>query len=476
MAGKTPLDRSLVDRAVGAVQGAIRGASEGWFGPRQPLPALAPPEVAGRQFNFPVAVNTVYTPRTEGSESGVTFAQLRALADPAAGGLDLLRLAIETRKDQLEAQKWKIAHRDGSDGGPKARAAELALRRPDGVHTWAQWLRMLVEDMLVIDAACIYLEPLGAGGTAIPQIMDGATLKPLIDASGRTPLPPEPAFQQILQGLPAVDYTLAELVYAPRNLRSNRLYGMSPVEQVIGIVNIALRRQMSQLEYYTAGSVPDMVFGVPEAWTSDQIKEFQSWWDSILSGNTEERRRARFVPGGMTPVQLKPDVLKDLFDEWLARIICYAFNLPPSALVKETNRATANTAKEAAQEEGLEPQKLWLKDVIDDVLARAFSAPELELAWADEEVVDPVSKATVWSTLVGKKPIVTVDEARAAYGMPALTPEQKDELAPPPPPLMLAPPGNSPALPDGAPPNPAADKGADKAAKSARRSLHRRYP
>jgi hypothetical protein len=36
-------------------------------------------------------------------------------------------------------------------------------------------------------------------------------------------------------------------------------------------VNIALRRQMHQLQYYTEGNVPEALIGVPEAWTPDQI-------------------------------------------------------------------------------------------------------------------------------------------------------------------------------------------------------------
>jgi hypothetical protein len=48
-------------------------------------------------------------PRGEQGESGIDFADLRALADPTQGGLDLLRLAIETRKDQMESQRWRSA-------------------------------------------------------------------------------------------------------------------------------------------------------------------------------------------------------------------------------------------------------------------------------------------------------------------------------------------------------------------------------
>lgn len=453
---RVPIDPGIIARATAAVSGMIRGARDGWFGPLDPLPPLAPEDVRGRQLDYVPGANIIVRPRSEATDAGIDFATLRALADPTSGGLDLLRLAIETRKDQMEAQRWTIKGRDGSDGGTRAADLVQRLRFPDGVHTHAQWQRMLIDDLLTIDAPTVYLAP-GPDGMKVPQVMDGALLKKLITEDGRTPLPPEPAYSQVLKGLPAVLYSLDEVVQLPRNLRSHRIYGMSPVEQVVMTVSIALRRQMSQLEYYTAGSVPDVLLGVPESWTSTQIKEFQSWWDAILSGNTEERRRARFIPGGIAPTALRPDTLKDTFDDWLARIICFAFSLSPQALVKEMNRATADTAKEAAQEEGLEPLKLWWKDLMDVVLFKAFAAPDLELAWQDEEIADPQVKAEVCATGLGKgggKAWWTRDEVRAKFGDAPLTPAQLEELDPAPLPALdpAMDPGASPTAP---PPPPA---------------------
>jgi hypothetical protein len=39
------------------------------------------------------------------------------------------------------------------------------------------------------------------------------------------------------------------------------------VQQVLMTVNIALRRQVWQLDYYSEGSVPDALIGVPNSWT-----------------------------------------------------------------------------------------------------------------------------------------------------------------------------------------------------------------
>jgi hypothetical protein len=55
-----------------------------WFGPQQPLSPQAPPEVAGRQFDYPFGFNLAFTPR---SWEPTGFAELRALAD----SYDLLR-------------------------------------------------------------------------------------------------------------------------------------------------------------------------------------------------------------------------------------------------------------------------------------------------------------------------------------------------------------------------------------------------
>src|ERR1700722_16661625 len=102
---------------------------QGIFSPGYPL---APPERERlRLWDFPVGVNTIYTPR---SYEAVSFAELRALADAH----DITRLAIETRKDQLEKLDWTIRPRATQVAGDEARhrAAEVAAfwRRPDGAR------------------------------------------------------------------------------------------------------------------------------------------------------------------------------------------------------------------------------------------------------------------------------------------------------------------------------------------------------
>jgi hypothetical protein len=287
------------------------GDGAAWFGPLTPITPLAPPEVAGRQWDYPAGYNLSTLSRPF---EPITFSTLRALAD----GYDLLRLVIETRKDQAARQTWNIAARDNG-----ARSATDAARiatvknffaRPDGIHGFADWLRMLLEEVFVTDAPALYMSRDRGGRLKALMPLDGATIKPVIDSWGRVPQPYldgetlvyPAAYQQILKGYPAIDYSVRDLTYRPRNPRVNRVYGMSPVEQVVTTVNIALRRQLYLLDYFAEGNIPDSLIGVPESWTPDQIASYQKYWDAYFEGDLGRRRRAKFIPGGVCE-DLYPD-------------------------------------------------------------------------------------------------------------------------------------------------------------------------
>ena len=139
---------------------------------------------------------------------------------------------------------------------------------------------MLLEDMLVIDAATLYPRYNRGGSLYSLDVIDGATIKPLIGEDGRAPEAPDPAYQQILKGVPAADFSVDELLYLPRNLRAHRLYGMSPVEQITPTINIALRRDAATLDYYSAGSTPDAFATLPKEWTAEGLDCWKWGWDA----------------------------------------------------------------------------------------------------------------------------------------------------------------------------------------------------
>ena len=418
----------IIARLSQAAKYVVAGiAPEGFFGPNQPIAPMAQEKAVGRQFDYDTGYNLRQKPK---QAEGADYQSLRALAE----NYDLLRLVIETRKDQIAAMSWAIKPKIKQQKNQVDKRIEKLTEFfacPDKEHTWDVWLRALVEDLLVIDAPAIYPRMTVGGELYALELMDGASIKRVIDDSGRTPLPPSPAYQQILKGLPAVDYTRETLIYAPRNVRTNRVYGFSPVEQVQMTVNIALRRQLSQMQYYTEGSTPDLIFGVPDEWQPDQIKQFQEWWDSVLSGNSQAKRGTRFVPGGMVPYNTKDQVLKDSYDEWLARIVCFAFSISPQAFSTHMNRATAETAADAAHSEGLLPLMKWVQSLINKVLLDFFKITDLEFSWVADSSVNALTQSQIDVAYVAAK-IKDPNEVRDSLGLAAFTPEQIDRLHPPP--------------------------------------------
>lgn len=432
---KKPIEAGIMARAMNAL-GAARDA---WFGPGEPMQPMVTgaqaESVQGRQFDFGVAFNRIVTPR---STEATSYAQLRQLADAC----DVLRVVIETRKDQMAKMKWNVKPLDEKKE-PDARCAQLQafLQFPDQEHDWDTWLRMLLEEVFVTDAPAVYIRKTLGGGVYSLDPLDGSTIKRVLDEHGRTPIAPDPAYQQVLKGMPVTNYSTDQLIYRPRNQRVWKVYGYSPVEQILMTVNTALRRSVHVMQVYTEGNIPEALMGVPATWSTAQIKEFQTHWDSLMENNTASKRKMKFVPGDMKFQPTKEPVMKDEFDEWLARVVCFAFSISPTPFVKQVNRATAETAQDAALMEGLAPIMQWVLTTMNLIIQRHFGYTDLQFAWNIEEEQDPLVKAGIDKIYLDAR-VITPDEVRADLGMPPLTPEQVELLKPPPPPVPFGGPDN----------------------------------
>jgi len=412
---RKPLDTNLIQRAMAGLKYAFTGKppETAWFGPLEPMaPLVADAQqdsVRARMLDYPTGYNLRVPPR---SGEAVTFSQMRALADSC----DVLRLVIETRKDQMALQTFSVVNQD-EDVQPDDRCKEVEdfFKLPDGENDFVAWQRMILEDMFVLDAVAIYPWKYNDGTLYRLDIMDGATIKRVINDQGRTPMPPDPAYQQILKGIPTSDYTSDELIYNVRNKRSNRIYGYSPVEQIIVTVNTALRRTMHQLQFYTEGSTPDMLMSCPPDWNMDQVRDFNEWWNSMLAGNTAARRKGLFIPHGVAPINTKEGALKDQYDEWLARIVCYAFSVSPTPFVAQVNRATAESAQEAALMEGLHPIMLWMRGLLDSTIWKHFGYTDLCIKWNEQKTQDPQVQAAIDDQCV-RNGTATINEVRQRRG------------------------------------------------------------
>lgn len=401
-----PISRGLIERFTDGVNRQISTVSPTtWMGPAQPIARVAPAGTQPRIWDYRFGQNIDYTPK---SGEGYCYEVLKDLAD----GYDLLRMVIETRKDQVARVPHSFKLR-AQPGEPQQKQKERAMadkrlaklddffKKPDGLHSFSDWQRAILEDMFVYDAPAVVPRWRRDGGIYGFDAIDGATISILVDDTGRLPEPPNPVYRQIIKGMPAVDMMLPtrdyqkadQLFYFPRNVRTSRLYGYSPVEQVMMTVNIGLRRQIHQLQWYTDGTIPDVFLEAPEGTSETNFSQLESMWNEKFA-STQARRKANFIPFGTKVTFAKDPKLKDEMDEYLARKIAYAFSVSPTALVKMVNRAAGQQMSEDARAEGLEPVLFWFKEFMDDLL-EFMGAGDIEYANGQSSRENPLLQAQI---------------------------------------------------------------------------------
>lgn len=304
-----------------------------------------PPEVlygdeAPHLYQYQPGVNLITTPRA--GYGVLPFSALRALATASKE----IRLNIELIKRQIRGLEWEIIP-NKSDSGKKAiivngvayeKTAETQtvidfFEFPDGVTDFDAWINMLVEELLVTDAVTLY--PSQENGRAIIEIIDGSTIRPLVDLRGRTPRPPLPAYLQILHGLPTSHYPANQLLYRPLNTKVYTPYGESPSEWVLTAINTAIRKDAQKIGYYTEGNMPGAFGFLPDTWSIEQTEVWTQYFNALVQGDTARANKIIWLPGGSSttnpvyPFQ-QNDVDNIDVDKYLMQVACWAFGNNPA--------------------------------------------------------------------------------------------------------------------------------------------------
>lgn len=417
--------RSLADTAARLTTDAIATGDAPSPGPipEQTTPKQDTPRDQPIAFQFPYAVNQTITPRGE-SHALTPFAQLRAVAEVC----DVVRIAVECRKDLVTGLNWDFAPRDRAkrraptdDERRRVDSARTFFAKPDREHDLGTWLRMALEDVLVVDALSIFKRRTRGKTLYALELVDGTTIKPLLDARGRTPFPPAIAYRQVIYGRPVQggDCTRDDLMYRPRIQRTWTPYGLSPTEAVLLAVNTALNRGMFNLAHYSEGNIPEGLMSAPAEWTPEQIKAYQTMWDSLLSGNMAARSRLRIVGKGMaeSTYQFKKPDFTTKFDEWLVKVVCAAFAVPPQELgfSQDVNRAQGQMQENVTYRRAVRPTASFFKGIFDEVLACDLELPDVEAIYMGGEPEDKLVQARV-DDLHVRIGLRSIDELRARDG------------------------------------------------------------
>lgn len=382
------------------------------------------------QYQYQVGSNLVITPRMEKEGTLLPFNVLRDVA----ANHDITALCIKMMIDQVCGDEWDIVVADKNDREhyeDDIKAVKQFFARPDKVHLFNDWLKPILYDTLSIDAATIFKRRTRGGKLYSLEYVDGATVKPLIDCYGRVPLPPYAAYQQVIYGYPygssdkpatkELGFTIDEISYRPRYPRSFSRYGTSPIEHILMKINIALRRDSTNLSYYTDGTTPDGgIFTFDkEDMTPDQIQQFATLYNDIMAGRLKERMKLKFLPKGKYTAT-KEHKFDIEYDEWIARVVAIAFGVNPQQFIMMMNRSTGQLQDEQQTELGLAPLENFLNEWFTDIIQNDLGYPHLKFAYVGEKREDAAMSIKRDVEFV-QSGILTIDEVRSQRGMPPIT-------------------------------------------------------
>ena len=439
------------------------------FGPGNPIipgainpinPATGRPEP--RRYEYQVAQNINIVPTRL-----VPFSTLRAAGD----SIDILRRCIEVTKAKMNGLQFDIVlGADASEkiaaesGGDHVRAMAKAREKytdeinrlrefwenPDKAngYTWQDWINIAIEDILVIDALAIYPQPTVGGDLYGFQILDGSTIKPLIDDRGMRPMSPNAAFQQILYGFPRSEFSATEedpkadgeftsdqLAYMVRNRRSTTVYGFSPVERALPLADIYLRRQQWIRAEYTDGVMPELMFTTDEDWGTnpDLLLAYERILNDDLAGQTEQRKRARLLPKGLTPIVNEGygEKFKDTLDDYLVTSICGHFGVQPAEIGFSPKSGLGGAGFSEGQAEngealGIGPLANWISKQLTNLSYTYLGMPrelEFKLLTSERRDTEENARKNEIEVRSGGK---SINERRSELGLPLLDTPQAD--------------------------------------------------
>lgn len=294
--------------------------------------------------------------------------------------------------------------------------------------SFANMMAKLVRDSLTMDSMAIETEwkrdkSLGLDGL---YAVDGATIR----------LCTEEGYQgedeifalQVVQGNVRAVYTYDDLIYVPRNPRTDVIaggYGIAETELLIRVVTGFLNAFTYNTKYFDSNAIPRGVLNLYGNYSDEDISAFKRYWNGMTKGinnawtlpvmvSKDAESAAKFENFGA-------DVDDVMFAKWmtfLSSIICAIYGIAPDEINFEsfsagtTSSLSGDDTEEKlvhSKDKGLRPLLAYLEDTISEYVISEFS-DKYAFEWAGLDEEDP---KTVFER---QKLTLSVNEMRALDG------------------------------------------------------------
>lgn len=354
-----------------------------------PMQNAEPARQDPRGYQLTSGQNVILKPRSE-MPNITPFEVLNFVAKST----DLIQIAENILLNQISGRKWDIVSSDPEDKTDYSKdiaEVKLFFKHPDKERTYSAWIRKLLKNVTRYDTLTIYKRKSKNGKLYGLSIVDGSTIKVVVDSNGNRPIAPIPAYQQIIYGSVRGEWTTDELIYAPMSEELAGNYGLSPVERIIASTLKYLRKQQFDYAYFKDGAYPDgglyaLKPNDQSQWSADDIMKFNAHWLSDMADYTN-RQSLKFVPDG-TLHKTKEYSWDTVQEEWFGRLVCTSMGIAPNTFAKGVNRAVAETEDRQQTETGLNPYIRHIEDINTDIIQRDMGFPNLSFKMIDEKLED----------------------------------------------------------------------------------------
>lgn len=326
--------------------------------------------------------------------------------------------------DENEQQTIQLLQQFVMNSGWETRPRHrLRLKRDN----FPSFMAKLVRDSLTMDSMAIETEwkrdkSLGLDGL---YAVDGATIRLCSEEGYKGD--DEIFALQVVQGQIRAAYTYDDLVYVPRNPRTDVIaggYGLAETELLIRVVTGFLNAFTYNTKYFDSNAIPKGVLNLYGNYSDEDINAFKRYWNGMVKGinnawtlpvmvSKDAESAAKFENFGVEASEI-------MFAKWmtfLGSIICAIYGIAPDEINFESFTSGASSLSGSDTEEklafskdkGLRPLLSYLEGTLSEYVIGEFSE-KYEFQWTglDEEDEKQVFER--------KKLTLTVNELRAEDG------------------------------------------------------------
>lgn len=297
-------------------------------------------------------------------------------------------------------------------------------RKMLGRDSMRQMMAKLVRDSLTMDSCAIETEfkrdkSLGIDGL---YAVDGATIRLCTEegyhGDGRV------FALQVVQGRIRAAYGYQDLIYEPRNPRSDvntAGYGLSETELLVRVVTGFLNAMTLNIKGFSDNAIPRGVLHLSGNYGKEDLDAFKRYWNAMVKGvnnawavpvlvSSDQESRAAFENFGVQFDEM-------YFSKWmtfLASIICAIYGIAPDEINFESFSASksalsgSDTAERLAdsKDKGLKPLLSYFESLFSDYVLAEFG-PDYVFRWAGIDDVDEDNRHEL------KKSVLSVNEMRS---------------------------------------------------------------